>query len=191
MYVKKVPCPCGMGNISQTVYGDDWNRVEYAPVQIECELCSQKYKVEEEHHSSIKPHHGDWTIYYLTPVDYPAYDGISEIGVYGPKSYDSDFSKYLIENYSFSDLTAAKSEYTKKASSSKVTGVARKICASYRRRFKTTKTALIMEQIEKAIALYQKYEGNYDQRTAISQQESNERRAYTEEKRKHQIMIDL
>lgn len=48
MYTKRAVCPCGNGIISQTTYGDDWNRFEDGPVVIECDKCKKIYKVDKE-----------------------------------------------------------------------------------------------------------------------------------------------
>ena len=44
MYTCSATCPCGKGRITQTTYGDDWNRYEDGPVVIECEECAKECK---------------------------------------------------------------------------------------------------------------------------------------------------
>lgn len=161
---------------------------------IECEECRKKYKVEGEHHQSYHPGHGDWTIYYLTPVEYPPYTGICENNIYGPlhtNIYNTIFEDYLIEQYSLSDLEIAKAEYSEKLSSSKVTGIAKQICKDHKRFFNSVRAVLIIEKLEIAVEQYRTYEGSYDQRIIVRQQENQKRKEYQQEKRKHQIKLDL
>lgn len=194
MSVTRIPCPCGKGTISQAHYSDDWNRFENGQVVIECEECRKKYKVEGEHHQSYHPGHGDWTIYYLTPIEYPPYTGICENNIYGPlhtNIYNTAFEDYLIEQYSLSDLEIAKAEYSEKFSSSKVTGIAKQICKDHKRFFNSVRAVLIIEKLEIAVEQYRTYEGSYDQRIIVRQQENQERKEYQQEKRKHQIKLDL
>ncbi len=193
MSTKTVPCPCGKGTISQTEYGDDWNRYEYGPVEIHCPECKQKYKVESVYHPETHPGHGSWSSYFLTPIDYPAYSGIQESAIFGvAKSIaDPEFSLYLVENYSFNDLIDAKSEYESKRSSAKVTGMAKQICNEHKWKFNSVKATLILTQINQAINQYSTHVGNYDQRMPVREQERKEKITYESEKRKHQIHLDL
>ena len=193
MSAKTVPCPCGKGTILQTEYGDDWNRYEYAPVEIHCPECKQKYKVESVYHPETHPGHGSWSSYYLTPSDYPVYSGIQESAIFGKaKSIaDPEFSLYLVENYSFNELLDAKSEYESKRSSAKVTGIAKRICKEHKWKFNSVKATLILAQINQAINQYSAHVGNYDRRMPVREQERKEKIAYESEKRKHQILLDL
>lgn len=192
MGTKKISCPCGKGFISQTEYGDDWNRYEYSSVIIECDNCKNKYKVESEYHCCYKPGHGNWTVYYLLPIDYPEYDGIKEHDVYPIHNlFDVSFHEYLMENYSENSLISAKNEYQLKKSSSKVTGFAKNICKDHKRRFNTVKYKLVLEQINKAIVEYSSYTGNYEQREIVRQQEKKERAEYDTKKEKYRKKINL
>lgn len=192
MFTRSVPCPCGKGKISQTEYGDDWNRFQSGPVVIECDECRNLYKVDSDSYGSYKPKHGSWTIYYLLPIDYPRYSGITECNVYPIHNiYDISFHAYLIENYSKNTLIAAEKEYWLKKSSSKVTGAASSICKEHKRRFNTVKFQLVLDQIKLAIHKYDSYTGTYEQRQEIRELEKVQRQEYNAEKEKHRIKIEL
>lgn len=60
MYTHSTVCPCGKGKITQTSYGDDWNRFKDGPMTIECEECSQKYKVEGVSHHGLNKRFIEW-----------------------------------------------------------------------------------------------------------------------------------
>ena len=191
----KIPCPCKRGYITQKHYADDWNRYEDDTPVIQCEECKSKYIVETETYSNpYKWESGTTFTYYLTPIDYPSYLGISEEKEYGKphkQIFELPFHKYLIENYSCQDLKNAIDEYADKRYSSKVIGVAKQICDLHKRRFKSVKTNLVVEQIQKALKEYPSYFGTYDQRIIVRIKEEKERNKYIDEKRKHQIKIDL
>lgn len=191
---KEIACPCGKGLISQVRYGDDWNRFEDGPVIIECEECKKKYQVESEYHSSYRPGHGDWTTYYLTPIEYPSYAGICENSIYGTVHNgikQIPFDEYLIETFSLIDLKSAKAEYSEKRSSAKVTGAAMKICKEHKRWFHSVKATAILSKLEIAISKYDDYYGSFDQRIVVREQEKIERAEYQCEKRKYQIKLEL
>ena len=184
------PCPCGKGSISMPVYGDDWNRIEHGTVKIQCEQCSAKYRVETEYIPEYHPGHGDSLIYYLTPIDYPYYQGIKADNVYRERqTLNDDFIGYIIENFSYDDLNEALYEYEEKRYSSKVTGVAKQICGIHKNVYNTTKTEIVLNKIIEAEKLYWDYEGNFEQRRIAKAQETHERKIYNEEKRKHQIRL--
>lgn len=190
----RIICPCGKGHISQTSYDDDWNRTKYGDVIIECEECKKKYKVESEHHSHYYPWNGSWTEYYLTPIVYPEYSGITEESVYGPLHYnfkDIPFSNYLIENHPKLNLIQARDEFCSVHNSAKVTGFAKEVCKEHKRFFNSVKCASIIEQLKAAIEQYDSYFGSYDQRIVLREKEAQERQIYKTEKRKHQIKLDI
>ena len=60
MYTYSTVCLCGKGKITQTNYGYDWNRFKDGLVTVECEECSQKYKVEEVSHYGLLTSDGSW-----------------------------------------------------------------------------------------------------------------------------------
>lgn len=191
----KITCPCGKGYIIQEHFDDDWNRTKKDSPVIQCEECKSKYVIEEETYSNpYKWESGTITTYYLTPVDYPKYIGISEEKEYGNSHnnvYDLPFHMYLIENYSYQDLKESIEEYESKKFSSKVSGIAKRICDDHKRRFKTTKTKLVVEQLNRAINEYLTYFGTYDQRIIVRLHEEQERKKYVDEKRIHQIKLDM
>lgn len=194
MNTTRIPCPCGKGTISQSHYGDDWNRFEDGPALIECEECKRKYKIESEYYRSYHPGHGDSTIYYLTPADYPPYKGICENVVFGPLHHNISqisFADYLIENYSLQDLIAAKEEYCAKHSSAKVDGVAKQICREHKSFFNSVKASSIISHLENAVCSYKTYYGSYDQRIIVRKEEQAEREKYNSEKRNYQIKLKL
>ena len=192
--ITKVACPCGKGIISQKHYGDDWNRVNDGEVVIKCEDCKKRYRIEREDQQSYHPGHGDLTIYYLTPIEYPPYTGVCENHIYGTlhnNIYEISFSDYLIERYPLCNLKTALTEYIEKRSSSKVSGIAAQICKEHKRFFNSVKVTSIIEKLEEAINRYSTYQGSYEQRMIVQNQEKKERAEYMREKRKHQIRLKL
>ena len=191
---KRVVCPCGKGFISQKIYGDDWNRIKNGAVVIECEDCKAKYIVESKDHSSHFSWDGNWTEYFLTPIDYPPYSGIEETDIFGPihnNLNEISFVDFIIERFSQDDLIQAKKEYVKIHNSSKVSGIAKKIRKAHKMFFNSVKCASIIAQLETAINQYASYLGSYDRRLPIRERETKERREYEIEKKKHQIRLDL
>lgn len=189
---KRVSCPCGRGYVSQSLYGDDWNRIRTDKPVIECNDCSKKYYVETVSCRGSDPLN-TWDTHYLTPIGYPCYSGISEFQEYGKRRtyWEDDFYGYLIDNYTFSDLLCIKAEYDNKKFSSKVQGLARKICDKYKKKYKTSKTELIVFEIEKAIENYQACLSNFEKREVVAIQERKERELYNTEKRKVQFLLQL
>lgn len=189
---KRVSCACGKGYVSQTIYGDDWSRIRTEKPFIECEDCSKKFYVETISCRGSDPLN-TWDNHYLTPIGYPSYSGVNEIQIFGKRRtyWEDSFYGYLIDNYTLSDLLSVKSEYDKKKYSSKVQGLARKICDLYKKKHKTTKTELIAFEIEKAIENYQSCDSNFEKREIIAIQEREERKIYNSEKRKAQFLIQL
>ena len=125
MYTCSATCPCGKGKITQTSYGDDWNRYKDGPVVIECEECAKKYKIEEVTHHGLLASDGSWSTYYLTPKDYPDYDGPKESDLY-PATLNQyqDFSVWLIENFTEDELLGVLAQLKNTTSSAKLTGIA-------------------------------------------------------------------
>ena len=66
---KKIPCPCGKGNICMDILGDDWNNIREDTPIICCSECSKKYKIESKYFNP-KPGH-DYTIYYCVEKNNP------------------------------------------------------------------------------------------------------------------------
>jgi hypothetical protein len=67
---KSIKCLCGKGSIVQETIGDDWNRHKDKEPIIECEECSQKYKIDSEY-ICPKPYH-DYTNYYCVEKENPS-----------------------------------------------------------------------------------------------------------------------
>lgn len=189
---KRVSCACGKGYVSQTIYGDDWNRIRTEKPFIECEDCSKKFYVESVFCRGSDPLN-TWETHFLTPIGYPCYSGISEFQEFGKRRtyWEDEFYGYLIDNYSYSDLLAIKDEYDNKKFSSKVQGLARKICDLYKKKYKTSKTELIVFEIEKAIENYLSCSSNFEKREVIAIQERKEREMYNTEKRTVQFLLQL
>lgn len=188
----KVMCPCGCGSIHQVHYGDDWNRYRDGSIIIDCEVCSKKYKVESKYFCP-KPYH-DYTIYYLTPIDYPDY--VKTAGadiVYGQckKLEDIDFHIYLIEHYTLESLLDAYKEYSEKGYSATVSKEAKGIRGLYRDKHGKVKIKLVLDEILEAIINYNNYEGNYINRKAEDDKERMEYERYLKTKREHQIKLDI
>lgn len=174
----QIKCPCGKGRIYQKHYMDDWNRYRDSEAIIDCHECSKKYKVETN---------------YLTPIDYPAYTGFKVTSLYGERKniFSCDFEIYLIENYTDIELNEAASQLTSVTSSAKLSGMAKKIREDHKWKFKTVRIQLIRERVSKAILQYNSISGNKVQRMEAEERERAEYNAYMEEKRKHQIQLDL
>ena len=184
-------CPCGQGFIEQELYSDDWNRYQSGEVYISCSACKQKYKVEREFHVPSKPWVHSGETYYLTPIDYPEYEGITEEEVYGKQVCSSrgSFTNYLIENFSKQDLICAYNEFLNVTNSAKVVGVAKKIRDCHKWVFNSVKLVNIRQRVFNAINLYDNYVGSFDQRKVVREQEKHARQAYIQEKRKVQIRL--
>lgn len=188
----KVVCPCGCGKIYQTHYENDWLSHESGPVIIDCEVCSKKYKIESKYFCP-KPYH-DYTIYYLTPIDYPDY--VKTTGadiVYGERKNleDIDFYIYLIEHYTLKSLAEAYQEYSEKGYSASVSKEAKGIRGLYREKYGKVKIKLVLEEILKAMVNYNNHIGNYINRTAEDDKEKEEYNTYLKTKREHQIKLDI
>ena len=184
-----VSCPCGKGKLSVITYSDDWNRVEYSPLIIECPDCCKLYKPEKEFFPHPKPWYGGTTAYYLTPISYPDYDGIELAKVF-PERADINagpFYEFLIKNYLLSDLEAAKLEIIEKHAASKLTGIAKSIVKEY----KTIKLSSVLPEVDRSISQYNNYPDNFYERAQVKDQEEKERLLYKQEKRKHQIKVDI
>ena len=192
MYTRSAICPCGKGIISQKTYGDDWNRTEKGPVVIECEECSKKYKIETVSHRGLLSSDGVWHTQYLTPIDYPEYTGVKESDLYPPTvSMYSDFSTWLIENYTEEELRESKRQIDNTTSSARLTGNAARIRDSHRKALNTVRIGEISKTVGTALRRYTDHSGNKSQREEIRRQQSIEYSAYIEEKRKHQKIIEL
>lgn len=188
MGLSKCKCPCGKGEITQPWYMDDWNRTRDGEIIIHCPECSAKYRIESNIYHSCDGE--SYTIYYLTPKDYPAY-------VEPDRNPDCQihkitrFHELLIEIYPLDTLKAAQAEYEKKRSSSNLTPKTREICNYHKHYFHSVKASLVIEQINKAIEEYEDYRPLYEKRMIIRQNEEKARRDYEVEKRKHQIRIEF
>lgn len=190
---KRIPCPCGKGFISQTKRGDDWNRIEFGTPFIECEHCADLYRIEAETHYRPLASDGSSTLYFLTPIDYPAYSGTLMQAVY-PQPADVKavgFSGYLIRNYPYEVLTSFVEQAEKYHAASKISGAAKKIVKDHHRHFQTEKLNVLLLKVQSALEAYHTTDDNFENRDRLKRKETEERRAYTEEKRKHQILLDL
>jgi len=189
---RKCKCPCGKGVIKQDEYGDDWGRYQDGPVVIDCEECSKKYQIEEVEHRGLLASDGCWSTYYLTPQNYPHYKGASESAMYGHPVYEyEDFVAWLIENYTEKELLHALSELKYVSASTKLKGYAARITRLHKKYRGTIRLSNIITTVEAALAKYPEYVGNKLQRETIREKERLEMSAYIEEKRKHQILLDL
>ena len=193
MSESQIKCPCGKGRIYQEHYMDDWNRYKDSGAIIDCPECSKKYKIEAEHHTSYKPYHGDWDVFYLTPIDYPAYTGFRAASLYGGRKniFSCEFETYLIENYTDTELNEVASQLASVTSSAKLSGMAKRVREDHKLKFKTVKIQLIRERVSKANLRYNFVSGNKVQRMEAEEREQVEYNAYMEEKRKYQIRLDL
>lgn len=188
MDLRKCKCPCGKGEITQPWYMDDWNRTKDGEIIIQCPECREKYRIESKTYHTCDGE--SYTIHYLTPKDYPAYDGPDEnLACQNRKA--TQFHEFLIENYSLDTLKNAQAEYEKKRSSSNLTPKTREICNYHKYYFHSVKASLVIEQIKKAIEEYEDYRALYEKRMIVRKNEEKARRDYEEEKRKHQIRIDF
>lgn len=192
MYTCSATCLCGKGRITQTTYGDDWNRYEDGPVVIECEECAKKYKIEEEAHRGLLASDGSWSTYYLTPKDYPDYEGPKESDLY-PAALNQyqNFQVWLIENFTEDQLRKVMTQLKNTTSSARLTGIAVDIREAHKKAKKTVRVSEIAKTVEAALEKYPEHVGNKIQREEIRKRESDARKVYIKEKRKHQIVINL
>ena len=185
-------CPCGKGKITQTCYSDDWNRYQDGPVVIECKDCSKMYKIEEETHRGLLASDGSWSTYYLTPIDYPDYEGPKESDLYPTMlNQYQNFPVWLIENFTEGELRGVLNQLKNTTSSAKLTGIAVRIREAHKKAKKTVRVSEITKTVETALEKYQKHVGNKIQREVIRKKEYEGRSAYMKEKRKHQTIVDL
>lgn len=192
MYTCSATCPCGKGKITQKSYGDDWNRYQDGPVVIECEECAKKYKVEEVTHRGMLTSDGSCSTYYLTPIDYPDYEGPKESDLYpATRNQYQDFLVWLIENYTQDELRGVLDQLKNTTSSAKLTGIAAGIREAHKKAKKTVRVGEIAKTVEATLEKYPEHVGNKIQREEIRKKESDGRAAYIKEKRKHQTVIDL
>jgi hypothetical protein len=174
-------CPCGKGYITQTTYGDDWNRFKEGPINIECEICNKKYRVDDGS---------------LTPYDYPEYTGIRLSTVYPTRTnmtnlYSRDFVEYLIISYDYEELLEAKEKMIKCGAYKKLHGVSKRIASDYKYQFKSQRVAAIVEKVDASIKQYYEYNGNHEARKIVAKQQEQEYALYRKEKAKYQIPIKL
>ena len=192
MYTRSTNCPCGKGKISQTTYGDDWNRYEDGSVVIECEKCNNEFKVEEVTHSRLLASDGSCSEYFLIPKDYPDYNEPNESKTYGVQANPFwNFTGWLIENYTEDELKLVKKQLQQVKASTSLTGNASSICYIHKKAKKTVKVNAILESVEKALCEYSSYSGNKTQREKIRIEEENARTVYLEGKKKKRIPINL
>lgn len=192
MYACSATCPCGKGKITQKSYGDDWNRYQEGSVVIECEECAKKYKVEEVTHRGMLTSDGSWSTYYLTPIDYPDYEGPKESDLYpATRNQYQDFPVWLIENYTEDELRGVLDQLKNTTSSAKLIGIAAGIREAHKKAKKTVRVGEIAKTVEAALEKYPEHVGNKIQREEIRKKESDGRAAYIKEKRKHQTVIVL
>ena len=189
-------CPCGGGKILQNHYGDDWNRYRDGSVEIKCEYCRKKYRVETVQHIGNKPHHGGYEEYFLLPIDYPQYSGITVANTFTTDTnlhniFERDFCEFLIVSFSFEELVDAKQMMLQFRSYAKLDGAAKSIVKEYKRQYNTQKVLEVVKIVDKAIDRYHTTFGNYEQRAMIRIEEQKQRAVYEEEKRKHRIPIEL
>ena len=171
---------------------DDWNRYKDGPVLIECDECAKKYKVEEVTHHGLLASDGSWSTYYLTPIDYPDYEGPKESDLYpATRNQYQDFHVWLIENYTEDELRGVLDQLKNTTSSAKLTGVAVGIREAHKKARKTVRVGEIAKTVEEALEKYPGHVGNKIQREEIRKKESDGRAAYIKEKRKHQTVIGL
>lgn len=190
---KRIPCPCGKGFISQSKRGDDWNRIEFGTPVIECEHCADLYRIEAETHYRMLASDGSSTLYFLTPKDYPFYSGTLMQAVY-PRVADVKsvgFTGYLIRNYPYEALVSFVEQAEKYHATSRISGAAKKIVKDHLRYFQTEKLNVLLPKVQSAVETYHATDDNYENRDMLKRKEAEERRAYTEEKRKYQVLLDL
>lgn len=186
-------CPCGKGKIVQCVKENDWNQVREETPYIDCPECSQKYKIESKSVSSNKPERGTWTYYYLVPKDLkPEREDLDNYPhVYDYELARSDFSEYLILDYSKKDLEAAYMGLKDSSSIASLNGVAKEIAKEKKRYTKSCQTKELLILVEKAIAHYDAYYGNYEQREEERKENAKIRKEYYDEVREKGILIDF
>lgn len=184
-------CPCGKGKIVQCIKEDDWNQVREETPYIDCPECSQKFKIESESFSSCKPERGTWTYYYLVLKDLkPEREDLDNYPhVYDYELARKDFSEYLIFDYSKKDLEAAYMELKDSSSIASLNDVAKEIAKEKKRYTKSCKTKELLILVEKAIAHYDAYHGNYEQREEERKENEKIHKEYYDEVRKKGILI--
>jgi hypothetical protein len=181
LYTRKMICPCGKGYLTQTTYGDDWNRYKEGPIHIECEICNKNYRVEGS---------------FLIPYDYPAYSGTRVSTMYPTKTdmfnmYNRDFVEYLIISYDYEELLEAKENMIECGAYKKLDGISKRIASEYKSQFNSQRVASIVEKVDVSIEQYHEYNGNHEARKIIAKQEEQEYALYRKEKAKYQIPIRL
>ena len=193
MLTRSAPCPCGKGTITQTEFGDDWNRSEYGPVEIHCPECEKKYRVDCAFHYDPRAWKGSTTSYYLLPIDYPEYDGITLDAVYPQPFhiYEVPFTEYLIKNYTYAELQDAYAVMQAKTAFTALTGISAKIGKDCKGHYRTTRLKIIRPLVGDAVNKYHTYEDNYENRARICEQERAARTVYEQEKEKYLIPIYL
>lgn len=129
-------CPCGMDQIKQEIYGDDWFRIRPSRPIIECTECQKKFQIIAKKHPQCKPHHGGEESYYLLPIDYPDYTGTQVTEIF-KTVFNRDFVEYLIITYDSSQLIEAYNQMIKCASYVKLTGTSKSIAKEYKSQFNT------------------------------------------------------
>jgi hypothetical protein len=190
MYTHSTVCPCGKGKITQTSYGDDWNRFKDGPVIITCGECSQKYMVKEISHHGLLTSDGCWSEYFLFPKDFHDYDGPCESKTYGPAANPNcNITGWLIENFTEDELKVVGDQLHQVKASSMLIGNAAYICKVHKSAMKTVKVSAILASVEKALGDYHGYAGNKTQREKVRMEENAARSAYLEERRKRAIPI--
>lgn len=190
MWTKTIKCPCGKGTISKKTYEDDWNRFR-ENVNLDCEECAKKYSIEEEHF--YKPGGDSWTIYYLTPVDYPPYQGIEFDKIFPKQKEHSEgsFAEMLIRSYRLEELNIALKDMEHEGAFARLGEVGKSVCKYHRRNFGTAKAKVVLPFVIQAIDQYSNYADNKEERDRVRDQERLAREQYKQEKRKHQIRIDF
>lgn len=190
MSTKTVKCPCGNGTVSQTYYMDDWNRTKSGKLVINCSQCKENYIVEEEHHHGRTTADGYWTVHYLTPKNYPKYDGITVEKIY-PKRDKITFFEFLIISYEYDCLSNALNELKNESAVSRLTGFSKHICKMHKTSLNSARITEVREKVEFAVNHYFDYEDNKDNRNKIEKQYELEYKEYLNEKRKNQIKLDF
>lgn len=192
-YPRTGPCPCGKSILSMTCRSDDWGRIEYGPVVIECPDCAKKWHVEYSASGAAVPRCEQRCTIYLTPNDYPDYDGPSEMASFGckPFVYSMPFDEYLMSTRTLGSLVEARDELEYVRNCSKVEGAALRIVHDHKKRFRSAKCKDVLAMIESAIERYSLYEGTEERRAVVREEERKCRTAYMAEKRKHQFLVNL
>lgn len=104
--------------------------------------------------------------------------------------YD-DFSAWLIENYTENELIEIKHQISSTTSSARLTGNAARIRDLHRKALNTVRLGEMFKSVDAALDRYSDYSGNKLQREEVRRQQNAEYTAYTEEKRKRKIVIEL